>query len=62
MASVYRRGAIWWVRFRFNGHHVRCSAKTAKKADAQSYLHRLLEEYAQKARGEDAPPRHLLRN
>jgi integrase/recombinase XerD len=59
MAGVYRRGEIWWVRFRFNGQHIRRLVKTTKKAEAQAYLHRLLEEYAQKARGE-ARPRHLL--
>ncbi len=60
MASVYRRGDIWWVRFRINGQHIRRSAKTSKKADAQAYLHRLLEEYAKKARGDEERPRHLL--
>jgi integrase/recombinase XerD len=60
MASVYRRGSVWWVRFRFGGQHIRCSAKTTKKAEAQAYLHRLLEEYAQKSRGENDAPRRLL--
>jgi integrase/recombinase XerD len=59
MATVYKRGDTWWVRFRFGGQHIRRSAKTSKKAEAQAYLHRLLEEHAQKARGE-ALPRHLL--
>src|SRR4051794_6908379 len=59
MAAVYKRGDTWWVRFRFGGQHIRRSAKTSKKAEAQAYLHRLLEEHAQKARGE-ALPRHLL--
>jgi integrase len=59
MAGVYKRGNTWWVRFRFGGQHVRRSAKTAKKAVALEYLHRLLEEYASKARGQ-AAPRHLL--
>jgi integrase/recombinase XerD len=59
MASVYRRGDIWWVRFRNGGHHIRRSAKTSKRAEAQAYLHQLMEEYAQKTRGE-VLPRHLL--
>jgi integrase len=60
MASVYRRGDTWWVRFRIGGQHIRRSAKTSKKVDAQAYLHRLLEEYAKKARGDEERPRHLL--
>ncbi|MBX9661044.1 MAG: tyrosine-type recombinase/integrase, partial [Nitrospiraceae bacterium] len=51
MAAVYKRGQVWWVRFRFNGIHVRRSAKTTKKAEAQAYLLRLMEEYGQAARG-----------
>lgn len=58
MATVYRRGQVWWVRFRFNGQHIRRSAKTTKKSEAQAYLHRLLDEHAQQARGDR--PRHLL--
>jgi integrase len=59
MATVYRRGDVWWVRFRMGGIHVRRSAKTSKKAEAQAYLHRLMEEHAQASRGETLP-RHLL--
>uniref|UniRef100_UPI00288A0714 tyrosine-type recombinase/integrase n=1 Tax=Methylobacterium sp. WCS2018Hpa-22 TaxID=3073633 RepID=UPI00288A0714 len=59
MATVYKRGQIWWVRFRLNGVHVRRSAKTPKKAEAQLYLHRLMEEHAQAARGEARPLRLL---
>jgi integrase/recombinase XerD len=59
MATVYRRGDVWWVRFRSNGQHIRRSAHTSKKAEAQAYLQRLLDEHAKKARGDDAP-RHLL--
>lgn len=58
MASVYKRGGVWWVRFRLNGVHVRRSARTSKKAEAQAYLHRLLEEQAKSAQGDR--PRHLL--
>ena len=59
MAAVYRRGTIWWVRFRMGGLHVRRSAKTNKKVEAQAYLHRLVEEHSQIARGE-VLSRHLL--
>ena len=52
MAAVYKRGSVWWVRFRLNGVHVRRSAKTAKKAEAQIFLQRLLSEGAEKARGD----------
>ena len=52
MAAVYKRGSVWWVRFRINGEHIRRSAKTMKKAEAQAYLLRLMEEHAQAARGE----------
>ncbi len=45
MATVYKRGDTWWVRFRHDGEHVRRSAKTTKKAEAQACLHRLMEEY-----------------
>ena len=59
MAGVYRRGDVWWVRFRMGGQHVRRSAKTTKKAEAQIFLHRLMEEHAQVRRGEPIA-RHLL--
>ena len=45
MASVYKRGDTWWVRFRHDGQHIRRSAKTTKKAEAQIVLHRLMEEH-----------------
>jgi integrase/recombinase XerD len=59
MAAVYKRGQVWWVRFRLNGVHVRRSAKTTRKTEAQAYLHRLLEEHSQGVRGE-VLTRHLL--
>lgn len=58
MAGVYRRGDVWWVRFRRDGVHVRRSAKTSRKADAQAFLYRLLEEHAGRARGD--LPRHTF--
>lgn len=51
MAGVYRRGDVWWVRFRMGGVHVRRSAKTNKKVEAQAFLAKLMEEHAQAARG-----------
>jgi integrase len=48
------------VRFRFQGQHIRRSAKTSKKVEAQAYLHRLLEEYSKKARGDEDRPRYRL--
>lgn len=59
MASVYKRSSVWWVRFRLNGVHVRRSAKTVKKADAQAYLFQLMEEHGQASRGE-LQERHLF--
>ena len=52
MAAVYRRGKIYWVRFRANGAHIRRSAHTSKKAEAVLFLQRLLAEHAAKARGD----------
>lgn len=56
MAGVYKRGDVWWVRFRRNGTHVRKSAKTTRRTEAQAYLERLLAEHAGRARGD--VPRH----
>ncbi len=56
MAIVYRRGRVYWVRFRANGHHVRRSAHTSKKTEAAAFLQRLLAEHAAKGRGDR--PRH----
>ena len=59
MAAVYKRGSVWWVRFRLNGVHVRRSAKTENKAEAQNFLMKLREEHSRAERGE-TPLRHLL--
>jgi integrase/recombinase XerD len=56
LATVYRRGRVYWVRFRANGHHIRRSAHTSNKTEAVALLRRLLTEYATKARGDR--PRH----
>ncbi|MCJ2124560.1 tyrosine-type recombinase/integrase, partial [Methylobacterium sp. J-077] len=57
--GVYRRGDVWWVRFRRDGVHVRRSARTSKRAEAQVFLHRLMEEHTQATRGEPVV-RHLI--
>jgi integrase len=56
VAAVYRRGKVYWVRFRANGHHVRRSTHTSNKTEAMALLRRLLSEYAARARGDT--PRH----
>ena len=56
LATVYRRGRVYWVRFRANGHHVRRSAHTSNKTEAVAFLRRMLTEYATMARG-DSPRR-----
>jgi integrase/recombinase XerD len=56
LATVYRRGRVYWVRFRTNGHHVRRSAHSSSKTEAVAFLRQLLIEYAAKARG-DSPRR-----
>jgi integrase/recombinase XerD len=56
LATVYRRGRVYWVRFRANGHHVRRSAHSSSKTEAVAFLRQLLIEYAAKARGDS--PRH----
>lgn len=52
MAAVYRRGKVFWVRFRSQGQHIRRSAHTPKKAEAVLFLQRLLDEHAATARGD----------
>jgi integrase len=61
MASVYKRGPTWWVRFQFEGEHVRRSARTTNKRQAEAFLRNLMAEYAERARNGDKP-RHLLRD
>ena len=51
MATVYRRGTTWWVRFQWRGTEVRRSARTSSKAVAQKMLGRLLEEHRRLDRG-----------
>jgi integrase/recombinase XerD len=51
VATVYKRGATWWVRFQWRGTEVRRSARTSSKGVAQQVLARLLEEHRRLDRG-----------
>ena len=45
--SVYKRGEVWWYKFRFNGQTIRESADTGSKTvarDAERIRRRELEE------------------
>lgn len=53
MATIYKRGCVWWVRFQANGKHVRRSARTDKKVEARAFLLRLMDEQAAEARAEE---------
>lgn len=45
MATVYRRGDTWWVRFQWNGQEIRKSAQTALEGEAREYLAQIQEQY-----------------
>lgn len=45
MASVYKRGNTWWVRFQWNGQEIRRSARTTSKAEAREHLDALKAQY-----------------
>lgn len=45
MATVYRRGDTWWVRFQWNGQEIRKSSRTTLKGQAREYLAELQEQY-----------------
>ncbi|TGD94957.1 tyrosine-type recombinase/integrase [Methylobacterium nonmethylotrophicum] len=51
MASVYKRGQTYWIRFQWHGREVRRSARTTSKAVAQQYLAQVLEEHRRLDRG-----------
>lgn len=59
MASVYKRGKVWWIRYSRNGHEVRKSARTRIKATAVQYLAEQLEEVGRITRG--GQPRRTYR-
>lgn len=45
MATVYKRGNVWWVRFQWNGQEIRRSAHTTLKGEAREYLSAVQSEY-----------------
>lgn len=45
MATVYKRGKLWWIRFQWRGKEIRKPAKTTSKADAQALLTDTRREY-----------------
>jgi integrase len=45
LATVYRRGSTWWVRFVWRGQEVRRSARTTSKTVAERMLATLMAEY-----------------
>lgn len=45
MASVYKRGGVWWVRFQWRGREVRKSSRTTVKGEAREYLAALQSQY-----------------
>lgn len=47
MASVYKRGNTWWVRFQWRGQEIRKSARTTVKSEARDYLDHLKSQYRQ---------------
>lgn len=47
MASVYKRGDKWWVRFQWRGQEIRKSARTTVKSEAREYLAHLQNQYRQ---------------
>lgn len=56
MASVYRRGGSYWIRFTYAGREIRRSARTSSKQVAQQFLAHVLEEHRRLDRG--GRPRH----
>lgn len=54
MASVYKRGRTYWIRFTWHGQEIRRSARTSSKQVAQHYLAKVLEEHQRLDRGERA--------
>ncbi|MEP5728111.1 MAG: tyrosine-type recombinase/integrase [Sulfitobacter sp.] len=45
MASVYKRGSTYWVRFQWRGQEIRKSARTTSKREAREYLAEILAQY-----------------
>ncbi|HYH21723.1 MAG TPA: site-specific integrase [Azospirillum sp.] len=59
MASIYKRGRFYWVKFQINGKRVQQSAKTASKAEALKFLAKLQEEF--RKLDPNGNPRHTVR-
>lgn len=58
--SVYKRGDLWWYKFRFSGHMIRESAKTKSKSvakDAERVRRRQIEESWNQIKRRTLPPR-----
>lgn len=51
MATVYKRGQTYWIRFQWRGTEVRRSARTSSKPVAQQFLAHTLEEHRRLDRG-----------
>ena len=51
MATIYKRGATYWVRFQWHGQEIRRSAHTSSRTIAQQYLTQLLDEHRRLDRG-----------
>ncbi len=59
MATVYKRGGVWWVRYQWHGKETRRSAHTSSKTVAQEYLAQLQAENQRLDRG--GRPRHTYK-
>jgi integrase len=51
VASVYKRGSNYWIRYQWRGKEVRRSARTSSKAVAQQFLSQCVEETRRIDRG-----------
>ncbi|MEM6565609.1 MAG: tyrosine-type recombinase/integrase [Pseudomonadota bacterium] len=47
MATVYKRGRTYWVRYQWYGQEIRKSARTTSKNEAREYLSEVQEQYRQ---------------
>lgn len=41
MATIYRRGSVWWVRLHVGKKHIHRSSKSSRKADAEALVREL---------------------
>lgn len=56
MATVYKRGNVWWIRVQHRGTEIRRSAGTSSKREAREYLARVIADLSAQKRG-DRPVR-----